>query len=308
MILFCGYANLDVIVRVPVLPGEDPRLQATSIERMHGGTGANAAVAAARAGARAGFGGALGDGAEDRGFLAQLEADGVDTSWAQTDASISTAVVLVTPDGERVIISQDDALDEERVTRGVRRLLEQRDPAGTTKTWLYLDGYRWPSSAELLRREDPRRVLSVFVDLDGCESPGAARSALEAADHLVMGRTQLLSLFAEEEQDPEVLAQRYGTVVIVTDGPRGWELATPGGGRARGEALPVEAVDATGAGDCFCGVYLCGLQEGLSPEAAARRAAAAAGLACTVPGARGAPEREDIDRVLAGAGPAISPG
>lgn len=296
MILFCGYANIDVIVRVPSLPGEEPRLHATSIERMHGGTGANAAVAAARAGARVGFGGALGAGAEDREFLAQLEADGVDTSWTHTDAFVSTAVVMVTPDGERVVISQDDALDAERVARGVSRLVnEAAGSASGQSAWLYLDGYRWPYSAQVIRAGDPQRTLKIFVDLDGCESLEAARTALGAADHLVMGRTQLASLFPEGEQDPALLAWQHGTVVVVTDGPRGWELATPGGELVRGEAMTVTAVDSTGAGDCFCGVYLTGLQEERTPLEAARRAAAAAALSCTVPGARGGPQRSEIE-------------
>lgn len=297
MILFCGYANLDVLVGVPCLPGNASRLHARSIERMDGGTAANAAVAAARDGARSAFGGAVGDGAEDSAFLGRLADDGVDISWVSTDRFISTAVVLVTPDGERVVISQDDALDDERIARGIRNL---RHRGGG---WLYLDGYRWPGAVEILRVEDPRHTLKIFTDLDGCESPDAARSALKVSDHLVLGRPQLLSLFPSGQQDAGMLAQEYGAVVIVTDGPRGWELATPEGTHVRADALLVTAVDSTGAGDCFCGVYLASLDAGMTPEQSAHRAAVAAALSCTRPGARAAPSREEINRAVSPAQP-----
>ncbi|MCW2583897.1 MAG: sugar kinase, partial [Klenkia sp.] len=85
MIVFCGYANLDVVGRVPRFPAPDERVHATAIGRLPGGMGANAAVAAARAGATTVFAGVVGaDPASDL-FLAQLDATGVDTSW--TDRS-----------------------------------------------------------------------------------------------------------------------------------------------------------------------------------------------------------------------------
>jgi ribokinase len=43
--------------------------------------------------------------------------------------------------------------------------------------------------------------------------------------------------------------------------------------------------DTTGAGDCWCGVLAAALDRGLPLEAAMRRAAAAAAIACTRPGA-----------------------
>jgi sugar/nucleoside kinase (ribokinase family) len=61
----------------------------------------------------------------------------------------------------------------------------------------------------------------------------------------------------------------------------------------------VEAVDTTGAGDCFNGVFVAGLVEGLEASAAARRAAAAAALSVTKPGAReGMPTRDELEAFL----------
>jgi sulfofructose kinase len=87
--------------------------------------------------------------------------------------------------------------------------------------------------------------------------------------------------------------------VVVTDGAAGWTLYGPDGSVRTEPALPVDVVDDTGAGDCFAGTYLAGLDAGLSPARAAVRAGAAASLSCTVRGARGAPSPSLVDAALA---------
>ena len=51
-------------------------------------------------------------------------------------------------------------------------------------------------------------------------------------------------------------------------------------------ALKVTPVDTVGAGDTFCGYLGAGLAAGLGLEAAMKRAAVAASLACLKPGAQ----------------------
>lgn len=60
-------------------------------------------------------------------------------------------------------------------------------------------------------------------------------------------------------------------------------------------AIPVEAVDTTGAGDTFCGVLAAALARGADLPDAARLAAAAGALAVTRPGAQDAvPDAADV--------------
>jgi ribokinase len=68
--------------------------------------------------------------------------------------------------------------------------------------------------------------------------------------------------------------------------------------------LPVEPVDATGAGDCFSGVFAAGLLEGRPLRECVERAVVAAGLSVTKPGAReGMPFLGEIERALSDAQP-----
>ena len=67
----------------------------------------------------------------------------------------------------------------------------------------------------------------------------------------------------------------------------------------------VEAVDTTGAGDVFCGVFVACLRRDLEIEAATRLAVRAATLSVTRHGTQSAfPSRTEIDRILETGDPA----
>ena len=76
--------------------------------------------------------------------------------------------------------------------------------------------------------------------------------------------------------------------------------AETGAVRWQAPALPVVAVDTTGAGDCFVGVLAAAMMRGLALPAATRRAAVAGSLACTIVGALPSfPGRASIEAALA---------
>jgi ribokinase len=99
---------------------------------------------------------------------------------------------------------------------------------------------------------------------------------------------------------PAVLARRLRQGLVVTHGAEGSIAYLADGSRLGVPALPIAAVDTTGAGDAFVGVLAAGLDERAPLATALRRAAAAAGLACLERGAQAAmPDRPAIDRALA---------
>jgi sugar/nucleoside kinase (ribokinase family) len=287
VIVFCGYANLDVIGRVPSFPRPDERLHASSVQHLPGGMAANAAVAAARAGARVAFAGAVGtDPLSDR-FLGELAADGVDPAWTDRSVFLSTAIILVDAAGRRSVISEDDALGAAHVTAAADRL------AGAGGGLLYLDGYR---AAQVAAAARPGVTLA--VDLDGCDDRAVALEAIRHAGHVVVGRHRLEALFDVPRDRWSTLATTSGAALVVTDGPRGWTLCAPDGSVTSQDVMAVQVVDDTGAGDCLAGTYLAGIDAGLGLTAAVTRAGVAASLSCTVRGARGAPAPHLVDAAL----------
>jgi ribokinase len=83
--------------------------------------------------------------------------------------------------------------------------------------------------------------------------------------------------------------------MIVTLGGDGAQAATRDR-LLRVPALPIVPIDTVGAGDTFVGYLAAGLDAGLDLEAAMRRAAIAASLACLKPGAQPAiPMASEVD-------------
>jgi 2-dehydro-3-deoxygluconokinase len=93
-------------------------------------------------------------------------------------------------------------------------------------------------------------------------------------------------------------AHRLGAkTVFLKLGPEG-VIVSDGARRERIHGIKVRAVDATGAGDCFCGASIARLAAGDSPFEAARYANAAAALATTGFGAVAPLPRPEAVRAL----------
>ncbi len=100
------------------------------------------------------------------------------------------------------------------------------------------------------------------------------------AEIVVGGASYVDALAASREW-----AKAHGRTIIVTLGPDGARAATPTT-EISVPAMKVTPVDTVGAGDTFCGYLGAGLDAGMALEAAMRRAAVAASLACLKPGAQ----------------------
>jgi ribokinase len=83
---------------------------------------------------------------------------------------------------------------------------------------------------------------------------------------------------------PSAVSDRFSGPVLVTLGARGVSI-WDGGSRTSIPGHQVEAVDSTGAGDCFVGYFAAGLVSGCTLEQAARRANRAAAISVTRHGA-----------------------
>jgi ribokinase len=135
-------------------------------------------------------------------------------------------------------------------------------------------------------------------------------AALRKVDILVLNELEAAALCthflpdrerasASAEAQLRALTGLIGASVILTLGSEG-AVAGHNGRLWRIGALPVAAVDTTGAGDCFVGVLAAGLERGAALPDAMRRATLAASLACTTFGAQPSfPTGPQIDDALA---------
>ena len=301
-VIVVGSANEDIIVTMPHLPGPGDTVVGTSLTVLPGGKSANQAVAAARTGARVCFVGAVGDDEAGKRSAASLRDEGVNLDGLSTieRCVTGTALVLVSDDGENqiaIVAGANGVLDEARVASALEKL-------DVRAADVFLVGFEVGDGAVC--------AAARHAAANGClliVNPAPARplpaDVVAARPLLVPNRSEiaLLTSAADHVEGARQLARQTGSAVVATLGVDG-ALIVNGGEDCPVPSLTVEAVDTTGAGDTLAGVLAAGLAQGLSLDAAVRRAVAAAALSVTVRGARpGSPTSAAIDAALAETAP-----
>jgi sugar/nucleoside kinase (ribokinase family) len=307
-LVFAGEAIVDLLMRVPALPGRGGDILAESASVEVGG-GFNIMAAAVRQGLPVVYAGGHGTGPWGDKVRAALAAEGIGLLRPPyRDADTGFTVGLVEPDGERTFVT---TLGAESL--GADWDLIRLKPGDA----VYVSGYG-------LVPDGPGQVLGawaaglppgvlLFADPGplAADIPAAVLGpVLARCDWWSCNRREAALLTGSDDpaEAARRLARRTGRAsVIVRSGPDGCVLAPRVPGRAQEHAPSlshitapaVTAVDTTGAGDAHSGVFLAGLAAGLAPGQAARRANAAAALAVTRAGAATAPTRAELDRFLA---------
>src|SRR5580658_1381140 len=265
----------------------------------HGGDTSNAAVAAARHGApmgiKVGMITGLGRDMPGDSFMALWEREGIDTSTVTRTDRYLTGVYFVTHDqaghhflhyraNSAAAMFGPDDVPVEAISRA--RIL-------------YLSGISQGISTTACDATfaaiDAARKHGVKVAYDTNYRPrlwpparaaAVMRAAMEVVDYALPGIEDVQTLTGLT--DPDAMLDYYlklgPGVVVLKMGEAGAYLATPEA-RVKIPAFPVRTVDATGAGDTFCGSFLARILAGDTPEPAARYAAVAAALKCTGYGA-----------------------
>lgn len=267
-------------------PGQPQYLQG------FGGDTSNAAIAAARAGARVAYLTRIGQDSFGRKLTALWRAEGVDSRAVQSDADHPTGIYFV---------SHGEAGHEFSYLRA--------GSAASRMTPHWLAG----APADVLRTARILHLsgISLAISPQACDTAFEAMRLAREAGTLVafdsnlrlklwpLARAQaciaqavsLCDIFLPSLEDMQALTgirdadaiidwghARGAATVVLKLGAEG-ALASDGRRRERIAGLRVTPVDATGAGDCFCGNLLARLAQGDDVFAAARYANAAAALA-----------------------------
>jgi ribokinase len=292
-VVVVGSANIDLVVPVAVLPRPGQTVLGGDHLRAPGGKGANQAVAAARLGRRAALVGRVGADDFGRQLLHSLEGAGVDTTATTVTDGVPTGLALITVDrtGENTIA----------VSPGANARLLAADVQAAAPLL---------AAARVLLVQLEVAIDTVAAAVTAAEgavvlnpAPAASLPAevLERVDVLVPNRSELAVLTGHQEPRTLDDAARMtrslpaGISVVVTLGADG-ALVVDDGQVEHVPAIEVAAVDATGAGDAFCGALADGLARELDLLAATRWAVRVAGLATTRWGAQPSmPSRDEVE-------------
>lgn len=298
-----GSANIDYIMQMSHLPQLGETVSDAKFLQAYGGKGANQAVAAARAGASVCFVGALGNDSTALAYKQSLERDGIDCSrlTLETDCLSGSALVMfdhkgdnyisVAPGANVAVSPQRIQAEESLIQASDWIILQQEIPQLTNQAVLSIAAkYQRPVLFNYAPAND--RIL----DLDASVH-GLVVNEIEAGALLDLPFDSNDSS-AVAEVACQLRERGNHRFVVVTLGAHGLTVADADS-CTHIPCFQVEAVDATAAGDTFCGVLALALGEGRALLEAARFASAASALAVTKVGAQTSiPTRREIDAFL----------
>ena len=283
-----GSINVDLFYRVPhlVQPGET--LPAKSHQTGLGGKGANQSVAIARAGAQVHHIGMV--GADNRWVLDRLVSYGVDvTHVSEAEAATGHAIIMVDEVGENSIVTYAGANYAQLVGKIDAALAEAHE--GDILA-LQTEVSHLAEAAQIARGR------GLFVAYSAAPfRPDIAKKMLPHVDLLVLNEVEAGQLAGAMGMPVEEVPVPHMLITLGARGARWRDQQT--GHVTEVPAFPVEPVDTTGAGDCFIGYVLAGLDQGMSREEAMRFGTAAAAIKVTRTGTADAiPARAEVDAFL----------
>lgn len=305
-VLVIGAVNVDLVVVVDRLPGPGETVVGPTIERHWGGKGANAAVAAVRAGAEVRYCGAV--GADDAGSaaIADLRAEGIDMQDVAVldGVATGTALIVVAPDGENqiaVALGANAKVTPQAVEAAVAR-------ASRWAHCVLVSTEISPESISAAVRSaaahDLRCVLNPAPVCRGLEELLSFAPILTPNESELTDLVERLGGRKEPGTTPAQMASFIAThtnaPLVVTLGGAGVLVVGADRGQTALPAPKVEVRDTTGAGDTFNGVFAAALAGGHALLPAARRGVIAASISVGKNGARnGMPTAKTIEEGLA---------
>ena len=310
-ILVVGEVNPDVIVSDP-----DPRPVFGQVERLvrdiHltiGSSSVIMACAAARLGLRVAIVGVVGDDVFGRFMVEAMRDRGMDVSAVRVDPDTPTGASVILSNGrDRAILTSHGTI-RAATADDVPASLLARARHLHIGSWFLQSGLHPGALGLLAAARDAGVTTSLDPNWDPDERwDSGLRDLLPGLDLVFPNDAEVTAIAGIDEVEAAAVAvarlgsdgRGGGPLVVVKRGRDGALLASGEGVLERVSAYPVDAVDATGAGDAFDAGFLAGWLAGRS-NADALRLAAISGAMSTraVGGTESQATRAEVDAALA---------
>jgi 5-dehydro-2-deoxygluconokinase len=269
MIIVLGDLIADFSLRIPSFPVEAGNMQRVEYLELGPGGATNVAISASRLGLSVGCLGEVGSDQFGEIVLEGLRAESVEISGIRVVPSGETPVagVLVDAQGEPAYLGYPGTLCLDTLPEAWRQTIARAEA-------LFVDGWadHPGTQAVILAAVRTAREASVPSFFD----PGPGNPALDNDWHLAAAAVATVLIATEDEArrltglaDPaasaEALLKQGPEMVVLKRGVAGCVLLR-GGEIHIAPGMPVEALDATGAGDSLDAAVIYGFLKGLSLE------------------------------------------
>jgi ribokinase len=302
MVIVFGSLNIDLIMQVKKQPHPGETVKTPSYRWMPGGKGCNQAVACARSGIKTAMVGQIGDDGFGTRILNTLKREEVWASGLARHASEPTGMAFITVDqaGENQIVVAGGANNETNAGQVPDEIL------GPDNVVLMQMEIHAEENWDVIHRAKAKGAKTI---LNLAPAGSIPKDVLVDLDYLIVnqieGRQIAEKMGLKIENDAVKLAKKLAEsadlICVMTLGPKGSIVMKPNGTGWSVGAMDLgdQAIDTTGAGDTFCGVFAGCVFEKRSVQESMRRASVAASLACQAVGAQtNMPRKEDIEEAL----------
>jgi ribokinase len=256
-ICMVGSSNIDLIARVPRLPGPGETLVGSLFQIGYGGKGANQAVMAARLGAQVVAVTKVGRDVFGEDTLKNYRNQGIDTTYVQFDETRFSGVAPITVDeqtgqnsiiivpGANLGLSPADARAASAAIQSADVLICQFEILMETTLEAFKIAKAGGKTVTILNPAPAAAMPDELFRLTDILAPN------ESETGLLTGLP--VDSIEQAAEAAKALLKRGPKIVIITLGQRGALFLESGGTPQHIPAQTVQAVDSTGAGDAFIG-------------------------------------------------------
>jgi len=291
VIAVVGSAMIDLTAYATVIPAPGQTLEGDLFTTGFGGKGANQAVIAAHCGAEVHFVGKLGRDLFGDSIAENFKKLGIDSEYVErSDTPNGVAHIWVDANGENRIIIIPGANHEIESKKAIEAI---ESIAGLAVVVAQCE-IKQEVTLAAFSAAKKRGCVTI---LNPAPYQPLSKELLAVTDWIIPNETEFKELHGQAPTSDDVLKSfRPGKNSIVTLGSEGAVLITSGGNLTRVSAPKVNAVDTTGAGDAFVGVFAFGLASGKNPEDAMKLGIKVASMSVTRKGAQSSyPSQAEIE-------------
>ena len=291
VIAVVGSAMIDLTAYATVIPAPGQTLEGDLFTTGFGGKGANQAVIAAHCGAEVHFVGKLGRDLFGDSIAENFKKLGIDSEYVErSDTPNGVAHIWVDANGENRIIIIPGANHEIESKKAIEAI---ESIAGLAVVVAQCE-IKQEVTLAAFSAAKKRGCVTI---LNPAPYQPLSEDLLAVTDWIVPNETEFKELHGQAPTSDDVLKSfRPGKNSIVTLGSEGAVLITSDGNLTRISAPKVNAVDTTGAGDAFVGVFAFGLASGKNPEDAMKLGVKVASMSVTRKGAQSSyPSQAEIE-------------
>lgn len=287
-----GSINTDIVCETEIIPKVGETVIGNNFSTLHGGKGANEAVAAARLGANVNLIACVGDDDFSKNSIKNLKSEKINTdgitSLKNTKGGIANITISNKNNQIIVIPGANEKLSPDLITKNTQKILEC-DIVGSQ--------FEVPIDSVLLASQICKKNNIKFV-LNPSPLKNYPHELFDNATFVIVNEIEITSINGYNPENHFEVLNKYPNKLILTHGAKGCFYSN-GTEIVNIPAIKVNVIDTTGAGDTFLGSFMFAINKNLPINKSIEFANICAGLKTTKLGAQtGMPTIKEVKKYI----------